>query len=96
MTRLAIALLNWFVLRRARDILMTGETEPSLKRLKFDSGILDLMTVVTVAVADRWVDHLSEQPRICRAVLGMATDTLGCDRIVLMRRNGPIYYGRNC
>jgi hypothetical protein len=57
MTRLAIPILDRFMCRYARNIFMTGQTEPSFKSLKLDSRALNLVTIVAVTAADRWVDY---------------------------------------
>jgi hypothetical protein len=64
MTRLALTILDRLMLCRTRNIFMAGQAEPAFKRLKFDSGALNLVTVVTVAASDRRVDYRPQKFRI--------------------------------
>jgi hypothetical protein len=58
--RLTVAVLDWRVLRRSRDVFMAGQTEPNLKGLEFNDGTLDLMTFIAVAVSYRRMDNFPE------------------------------------
>ena len=86
-TRLAVALLDRFMLRCVRNVLMTGQTEPLIKGLYFNRGAFNEVTVVAVAISYRRVDYLPEQSRIAGTMLCVAVDTPGYNRVTLMVRN---------
>lgn len=83
-THLAVARLDRIVLRRGRDVVMTGLAEPAGNGLHGDGGALDLMAVVALAAFQRLVNHFLEQSRLGRTVLRVAVDAIGCDRVILM------------
>jgi len=84
MARLAVSLLDRFVLRLTRNVIMTSQTKTAFNGQDFDSGAVDPVTVVTVSAAHRRVDHFSEQSRITGTMLGVTVDAPVLDRIVLM------------
>jgi hypothetical protein len=84
---LAVTLLDRLMLRRARDIVMTGQAESAFKGLEVNIGTLDLVTVVAVAASHRRMDNLPKKSRITGTVLRVAFDAPGCDRIPLVGRN---------
>ena len=84
MARLAIALLNRFMLGSGLDLGMTGEADPALHFFQSDASTRDLMTFVAVTALHGCVDHLLEQPLLIRGVLRMTVETMGADGIILM------------
>ena len=85
MAGLAIPFLNRFVLRCTGHIIVTVQAEFTCGRVQTDFTPSELMTVITVTAAYRRVDHFFQQSRVRRAVLCMALDATGRDRVVLMR-----------
>ena len=80
-TRLAVALLDRFVLRCVRNVLMTGQTEPLIKGLYFNRGAFNEVTVIAVAISYRRVaDLMGKIPADFDpvAIAGMqASETMG-------------------
>ena len=60
----AFTVLYRFVLRCARHIVMTGQAESAINGAHFNSGTLDLVTLITFAASYRRVGHLPEKSRV--------------------------------
>jgi len=84
MTDLTVTILDRFVLRRCHDVIVATQAESTFKGLQFNGITLDLVAVVAVAAAYRRMDHLSKQGRVTGAMLRMAVDTAGCNRVALV------------
>jgi len=87
MALLAVTLLDRHVLSRGRNLIVTGQAEPTFNSLHGNCGAIDLVTVITIATAHRGVDNFPEQSRITGTMLGVAVDASVFDRVALMGRN---------
>jgi hypothetical protein len=65
---------------------MAGKTDPSLGLVELYGGSFDLMTVVAAAARHRVVNRFLEECSLTRAVMRVAVDAVGPDRVVLMGR----------
>ena len=94
MARLAVSLLDRFVLRLARNVIMTSQAKTAFNGQDFDSGAVDPVTVVTVAASHRRVDHFSEQSLVAGTMLSVTVDAPVFDRIVLvgLDKRSAVYF----
>lgn len=81
---LAVTVLYRHVLSAAFDVCMTSHTEPAGNLLDRNDLALNLVTFITVTGSHRAVGHLFKQTGNIRAMLRVAVNALGCQRIILM------------